>query len=74
MPNPNGKIQVIICKCGATFAGCTEPECYTDSGWLKDLGLYLKKGCSIEMRKELTFQKCTCEKKKKKKPIDLFTE
>ena len=35
--NDSKKVQVIICKCGAKFAACVEPDCYTDKDWLKNL-------------------------------------
>ena len=56
------KIQVLICKCGAKYAACCEPDCYNDVDWLKDLGICLKDGGQIEMEdsEKFRFQKCTC--------------
>ena len=56
------KIQVLKCKCGATYAACIEPDCYEDTEWLKDLGKCLKDGGTVEMSDTLTFrfEKCKC--------------
>ncbi len=57
------KCQVIKCKCGAIFAACIAPECYTDSEWLKDVKKYSKEGCEIDTipKSEFAFGKCSCE-------------
>lgn len=65
-------IQVIKRKCCQTiFAGCREPECYTDKDWQKDVRKYSLEGCKIEMIEKGTFSfgKCEC---KKAEPKDLF--
>lgn len=56
------KIQVLVCKCGAKYAACVEPNCYEDSEWLKDLGKCLKDGGTIEMSDSqfFRFEKCKC--------------
>jgi hypothetical protein len=64
------RIQVIKCKCGSAFAACIEPDCYSDKKWQKDMRKYVKKGCTVDLidgsSSEPLFQKCVCEKKKKK--------
>ena len=57
------KIQVLVCKCGAKYAACVEPDCYEDSDWLKDLGKCLKDGGTVEIEneEEFKFTSCTCE-------------
>ena len=61
-----GKVQVIKCKCGSRFAGCREPDCYTEKEWLKDLRKYVLKGYSVETMKSSDFkiEVCICEKEK----------
>jgi len=69
------KIQVIKKKCcGAVFAGCCEPECYTDSDWLKDLKKYVKEGCTVETveKGHFSWGKCECVQEKDKNKIELF--
>lgn len=68
------RAQVIICKCGAKFAACREPECYTDKEWLRDLSKYVKNGCSVDMIgiKEFELESCRCAEIKKKKEPELF--
>jgi hypothetical protein len=63
-----GMVQVIVCKCGATFAACTEPECYTEAHWKRDVTKYVKKGCTIKMipAEENQWGECTCPKSKQK--------
>lgn len=58
-----GKIQIIKCKCGVTFAGYCAPECYTDKEWIKDIAKYLKRGCEVDLIDSgngLTLEKCKC--------------
>ena len=57
-------IQIISCKCGKTFAGCNEPECYLDKKWMKDIRKSVKKGCSVKVvpLTEFSFGKCECDK------------
>ena len=58
------KTQIIKCKCGKTFAACTEPECYTDKDWIKSLRKYVLDGCSVEVvdtNSDWKFEKCICE-------------
>ncbi len=64
-------VQIIKCKCGNVFAASTEPECYSDSEWQKNLRNYIKEGCTVEMVEESTwqFQKCVCNKVENSKPI-----
>ena len=68
------KTQVIKCKCGATFSGCIEPYCYTDTDYLKELKKYVQEGCTVEMveASEFKFQRCTCPKKEVKEQPELF--
>ena len=56
-------IQVIKCKCGKIFSACSEPECYTDEDYQKNLREDIKRGCTVEMVENGTwfFEKCTCE-------------
>ena len=56
----NNKMMAITCKCGALFAACREPECYTDNSWLKDLGHYMANGCTMSMCDSVTLSKCEC--------------
>lgn len=57
------KVQVLKCKCGAKYAACSEPYCYEDTDWLKDLRKCLKEGGTVEMEsaEEFRFTSCTCE-------------
>lgn len=58
----NKLTQVLMCKCGAIFAGCVEPYCYTDRDWLKDLRIHVKEGGKVKMvtRDEFAFGDCDC--------------
>ncbi len=60
------KIQTIRRSCCNTiFAACSEPYCYTDKDWTKDLKQYVEKGCVVEfvnMGEGLRFEKCKCDK------------
>lgn len=68
------KIQIIKYKCcGKVFAACCEPECYTDSEWLKNLKKYVLKGHTVEMAESTTFGKCECVKPEKKKKTNQLT-
>ena len=62
------KVQVIKCKCGAVFAACMEPHCYTETEWMRDLRKYVKQGCTVDViyndSTKSLFGKCTCDKKK----------
>lgn len=62
-------IQIIKCKCGKVFAAATEPHCYVDVEWQRDMRKYIKRGCSVEMvnNHEWKFEECVCEKKEKNK-------
>lgn len=64
------KIQVIKCKCGSTFSGCCEPECYTDKDYLKELKRYIEKGCTVDMvdKGKFDYQPCRCNTPKEKEP------
>lgn len=57
------KAQVIICKCGAKFAACVEPHCYTEKDWQKDLRKYVNEGCRVELVDcaSFKFEKCRCK-------------
>ena len=57
------KAQVIVCKCGAKFAACVEPHCYTEKDWQKDLRKYVNEGCTVEMVDcaSFRFEKCRCK-------------
>lgn len=64
-------IQVIKYKCcGNIFAACCEPDCYTDTNWLKDLKNYVESGDKVEMipsGEGLQFKRCECKKQSKSK-------
>jgi hypothetical protein len=65
IPPRTGKCQIIKCHCGNVFAACTEPECFTDKDWQKDVRSYVKGGCTVETvstaeLKEM-FGVCNCE-------------
>jgi hypothetical protein len=49
------KIQVLVCKCGAKYAACIDPYCYTDKDWLKDLKKHIKDGGTVEMSDSESF-------------------
>lgn len=70
-------IQVIKYKCcGNIFAACCEPDCYTDTDWLKDLRKYVKRGDKVEMIPRgngLQFKKCECNKKANTQQLNLFS-
>ena len=53
--------------CDNIFAACREPECYTESSWLKDIKKYAKQGCKIELVESCVFGVCKCKKSKTKK-------
>lgn len=55
-------IQVLYCKCGALYAACSEPDCYTDSSWLNSLPKVIENGGKIEMeeREKVKFTECDC--------------
>ena len=59
-------IQCINCPCGKTFAASSEPYCYEDAEWQKDMRNYLKKGCTVKMaeKQKWSFNKCTCQNMK----------
>jgi len=68
-------IQVIKYKCcGKIFAACTEPECYTEKDWLRDLRKYVLRGDTVEMIEAgtLKFEKCTCKEIPKVEELNLF--
>ena len=72
-----GKVQVRKTKCcGAIRAACIEPDCYTDSEWIRDTKKHVLNGGSVEMVESGTweFTKCTCKKVKKAETENLFTE
>jgi hypothetical protein len=58
-------IQIVKYKCcGAIFAACVEPDCYTEKDWLANLKKYVNRGDKVEMIKSgtLKFGKCECKK------------
>lgn len=58
-------IQTIRYKCcNVIFAACTEPECYTDDDWVKELKKYVERGDIVEMKESanVKFGKCDCKK------------
>ena len=63
------KVQVRKTKCcGVIRAACLEPDCYTDSEWLKDTRKHVQGGGTVELLEcgsGWTFEKCACEKQKK---------
>ncbi len=58
------KIQIIICKCGSVFSGCTVPECYTDEDYTKELKGYVEAGCTVDLvpAGNFKFEECRCPK------------
>jgi hypothetical protein len=77
IPPRTGKAQIVRCHCGNVFAACTEPECYTDIDWQRDVRKYIKGGCTVEtvtseeVKEAFASGSCKCDKtgKKKKEPI-----
>ena len=59
-------VQVLICKCGAKYAACAEPHCYTYDDWLKDLKKHVKDGGTVFIMPadSFSFDKCTCQANK----------
>jgi len=59
-------VQCINCPCGKTFAVCSEPHCYEDADWQKDMRNYIKKGCFVKTteRQNYLLETCTCPKMK----------
>lgn len=55
-------VQCINCPCGKTFAAAAEPHCYKDADWQKEMRNYVKKGCTVKMAEQQSweFEKCTC--------------
>jgi hypothetical protein len=53
------EFEVIVCKCGGAFAACTQHD---DENWIQEKAAYIAKGCTIEMREEIGWAKCTCPK------------
>lgn len=55
-------IQSIVCKCGNVFAACSEPSCYTDRVWLRELKKYVEEGCTVKMveKQDFKFEGCKC--------------
>ena len=70
-------IQIVKYKCcGKIFAGCVEPDCYTDSEWLKNLKKYVNRGDKVQMIENgetFLFERCTCKESKPITEPDLFT-
>jgi hypothetical protein len=69
------KIQVLVCKCGAKYAACVEPYCYTDKDWLKDLKKHIKEGGTVEMSdsESFTIEKCKCNDQNVSNEPNLFS-
>ena len=69
------KIQVLKCKCGAKYAACAEPHCYTDKEWLKDLKKHVKEGGTVEMCDSETFrfEQCKCNEQSVSDEPNLFS-
>lgn len=63
------QLQVITCRCGAAFAACAVPDCYTEKDWLKQIRYYSLKGCTVDIKEatSFSFEKCTCVKESKTK-------
>lgn len=57
--------------CGKVFAAASEPYCYTDKEWQKDLRKYVSNGCTVEMVESFEFGNCEC---KPKEQPDLFNQ
>jgi hypothetical protein len=72
---PTGKAQIVKCSHGIIFAACTEPECYEDADWQRDVRRYIKGGCTVDVVtsaevKELFSQKpCKCDKLNKQPEV-----
>jgi hypothetical protein len=56
------RIQVMKCHCGATFAACREPDCYTDTIWKENLSEHVLNGGEVNLVKSFKFSDCTCKK------------
>lgn len=58
------KVQIIKCHCGEVISGCTEPECYTDEEYTKDLKECVEKGYKVDLieNSDFKFGKCKCVK------------
>lgn len=57
------KVQIIKYGCcGEIFAACTEPECYQDADWQKEMRKYIKQGHTVETidRNDFRFGNCKC--------------
>ena len=57
-------LQVIKYKCcGAIYAACQEPDCYTEKEWIKHLKKSVKAGDIVQMiePKTLEFGRCKCQ-------------
>lgn len=67
------QLQVIKCLCGASIAACTEPECYEEKDWQKELRRYVKMGytVSLEDAGSFSFGSCSCKEEATKQP-ELF--
>ena len=70
------KVQVLVCKCGAKYAACREPECYVDNEWLKDLKQHIKDGGTVEMMdpEKFEFESCKCKNQNLPEEPNLFSE
>lgn len=66
-------IQIIKYKCcEVPFAACCEPDCYTDSDWLKSLKKYVNRGDKVEMVESGTWKLGKCKCNETTKPLSLF--
>lgn len=54
-------IQCIDCPCGKTFAAASEPFCYEDADWQREMRNYIKKGCKVKLVEDFSFENCTCK-------------
>lgn len=65
------KVQVLECKCGAKYAGCCEPSCYTDKDWLKEVRECALNGGKVYLvdSQDFKFERCTCNDDSQKEII-----
>lgn len=66
-------IQVIRYKCcDKIFAACSEPDCYTNRQWLKNLRKDVLEGHRVQMleSRDVKLEKCECEYNQNQ--LDLF--
>jgi len=66
---PIERAQVIYSMCcNKLVAACSEPDCYTDKDWRRQIGKSAAQGCRIDLVSfetvRASFDICDCKKKK----------